>query len=180
MTFQDEVKELDAQIEALQAARRAVFQRSIDAPDGEKAWPDWLADGHACHADMCIRYPVEVVGIHRDATPALISTSARVGSWVACQPCEPELVRRTYLGVLLGYLTQGVECYLTGDGVLSVGMRCHNPAMWIPALKRVVMGSGSNWHVISSPEELQQITREDVEGAGWMKALRELEKEGEA
>lgn len=174
MSLQDEVRALDARIEALQEERRAVFQRSIEAP-GEKAWPDWLAMDEV-ETRRGIQYPVQLTGIHYERSDALEKGHRKVGSWVACQPCEPELERKTYLGVYLGDLTQGVVCYLTQDGVLSVGFGWHNPAMWIPTLKRVVMGNCSNWRVISSPEKLQQITREDVEGAGWMKALREIEK----
>jgi hypothetical protein len=60
-------------------------------------------------------------------------------------------------------------------GVLEVGLAMHNPAIWVPDLKRIVFGMESWWGVIDNPDDLKQITDADIQNVWYVKALQGLE-----
>lgn len=102
-----------------------------------------------------------------------IFDSAKPGDLVAVRPCAERYGDKTYLGIFIGYFARGVG--IEGDGenyVLSYLM--HNPAIFIPETKSVVFGAGSWWHVIGSPEELEEITNETIQNTWYVKALKEM------
>lgn len=93
-----------------------------------------------------------------------------VGNLVKVRPVGDE---KTYLGVLLGDFIVGVEMGLgSKSGALFVtGMR--NPAIYIPALRRVVWGRGSWWAEVSKEDDLSKLITDEVIGEIWyVKALK--------
>ncbi len=93
------------------------------------------------------------------------------GAWVAVRPVGD---KKTYLGVLLGDYHPPSVSFNKESGALIVGKGIGNPAIWVPDLKRVVMGWGSWWGEIKTPEELRNITDADIENVWYVKAFKEL------
>jgi hypothetical protein len=105
---------------------------------------------------------------------------AEAGEFVSVRPVGDE---KTYLGIMLGdYAPPAVGFRIAKEDaekenpeatvVISKGMG--NPAMWVPDLKRVVMGWGSWWGPIRREEDLHQITDVDIQNVWYVKALKAL------
>lgn len=102
-------------------------------------------------------------------------TGGTCGSWVSVRPCFPEAGGRTYLGVLLGELAAlGGAQFNRATGTLRLIGGLGNPAIYVPDLKRVVMGYESWWGLIRSPDDLRRITDADIQDVWYVRALREL------
>lgn len=110
-----------------------------------------------------------------------------VGCPVAVRPCDPECEGKTFLGFMLGSLPHGR--YIVSEdfeddeesgertkiGISVITSR--NPAMYVPALRRIVWGSGSWWSRIESEEKLREITDESIQNLWYVKALNHLTEE---
>lgn len=97
------------------------------------------------------------------------------GDMVSVRPCAPEYGDKTYLGVLIGDIAQGVSIGIRkSDGALVYDMSYHNPAIFVPDLNTVIFGNASWWGVISSEEQLRQITDADIENVWYVRALKSL------
>jgi len=109
------------------------------------------------------------------AAPAAFSDPADVcGAWVAVRPTDDP---KTYLGVYLGDLViQQAARFNTATGELAIvpAMLGTNPALYIPDLKRIVMGFESWWGTVASEEDLKQITDADISDVWYMRALKEM------
>ena len=114
-------------------------------------------------------FPLEVSAIkagsyksHRDK---------EVGRWCSVRPVGDT---RTYVGVYLGDLMAStVNYYHRVTKELTVLGRT-NPALFVPALKRVVWGYESWWGFIESPEQLREITDADIDSQPYVQALRAM------
>ena len=51
----------------------------------------------------------------------------------------------------------------------------HNPAIWVPDLKKIVFGMESWWGVLRSRTISKQITDADIQNVWYVKALQALE-----
>lgn len=107
----------------------------------------------------------------------------KVGTYVSVRPVDPELKGKTYLGIYLGDLPTGMHPGAAFDDrnselIINPGMA--NPCIFVPDLDRVVWGYESWWGVIKGPEELKEITDEDIRQNTWyMKAMKQMsEREG--
>lgn len=119
-------------------------------------------------------FPLEVSGI-KNVSSAKNRRDEEVGSWVSIRPCDSE---KTYLGVLLGDMhISTMHTYHLKTKELTASSH-KNPAIYVPDLKRIVWGYESWWGVINSPEKLRKITDIDIENVWYVKALKELTKEG--
>jgi len=127
-----------------------------------------------------IKYPIEVSDIEIDEhfQPVEQPLTAKTGDWVAVRPCAEKYGDKTHLGVMLGDMIQmPMARHNPETKVLSL-MAIHNPAMWVPALKTVIWGSGSWWRVIDSPDDIRDVTDDDINGTPYMRALgAEVERE---
>ena len=168
---------LDADIKALEAERAALYKASVDAPDEDKLCPDFMAEMLSEPLRM-LEYPITVSGIttrtgSRVVKPGLRSKPA--GSFVAVRPCDKEHEGKTFLGVLLGEIALSATALFHPEtGVLEVGLSMHNPAIWVPDLARIVFGMESWWGVIESPDDLHQITNQDIDNIWYVKAMKDL------
>lgn len=96
------------------------------------------------------------------------------GAWVAVRWVKDDS-DKTYLGVLLGDYKSPSLSYNRETGALTVSKRgIGNPAIWVPDLKRVVMGYESWWGEIKSPDDLRKISDADIQNVWYVKALKEL------
>lgn len=84
---------------------------------------------------------------------------------------------RTHLGLLLGNMAAGALTHYDGETqTLGLQLSFHNPAMYVPALNRIVWGYESWWEEIGTEDQLRQISNEDIDGVWYVQALKMLEK----
>lgn len=106
-----------------------------------------------------------------------------IGKIVAVKSCNENDDENTHLGVMLGDMMHDVSLSVTEDGVLKV-RPVTNPAMFVPALKRVVFGYESWWRYIEDTEEseLHQITGDDISAVWYVRMFKDVfgEKGGES
>lgn len=176
-TLKEELARIEAEVEALEKRKAAIYRRSLDATEEEKVCQDWLAKMLGEEPGPRLTYPIEVTGITwKDAPmvrPALFSRGA---TWVSIRPCEGD-GKRTYLGFLLGDMARGASVrYDRESGVLSVSPGSYNPAIWVPDLGRIVYGCESWWGAIKEPDDLRKITDADIQNVWYMRALKDLEQ----
>jgi len=91
---------------------------------------------------------------------------------------------KTYLGiyigdiatdVLLAFADDGSSLITPKSGVLKLLVGGNNPAIFVPALSRLVFGYESWWGPIKTAEEAEEsITDEDIENVPYVKALRAM------
>lgn len=130
---------------------------------------------------MAIEYPITVTGISFEMGDDPIVPDriigAKPGAWVSVRPVGDD---KTYLGVMLGDYAPPMVHFDKSTGVLRIGKSFGNPAMWVPDLNRVIMGWGSWWGEIKTPDGLRQISDTDIQNVWYVKALRELSEQTEA
>ena len=126
-------------------------------------------------------FPIRVTEIKGEEMKALVPClwpSTPTGAWVSIRIVGEEGTR---LGVFLGDVALGFRANHDPEtGLLTIGFGHYNPAIWVPGLNRVVYGCQSWWSVISSPEQLHQITDLDIQNVWYVKALKELTAAKEA
>lgn len=101
-----------------------------------------------------------------------------VGGFVAVRPCGNEYEGKTHLGILLGNFPQGVSYSQSKEDpdVIEVKLSHGNPAMYVPSLKKTIFGCESWWHEIKQPEDMKNITDEDINSTWYVQALKAIEK----
>jgi hypothetical protein len=176
--LRDELAAIGRQLEALEARRGEIYRQSLAAPAAEKVCDDRMAEMLA-EVDVVpeLKFPIEVSGIAFEETSAWEVLGRRVtaGDFVAVRPCDPSVQGRTLLGIYLGRLsTHAAVRFDRASGVLGISRAGHNPAIWVPTLRRVVMGFESWWRKIESPDDLRQITDQDIAVVPYMQMLREM------
>lgn len=122
-----------------------------------------------------IEYPIQVNSIKCDERKQLMM--GRAGSLVKIRPCNKEYGGKTYLGLYLGNQpwSQTVS-YNKELGELTVGMAT-NPAIYVFDLQKIIFGAESWWSIIENPEELKDITDDDINSQWYVKALKAMHKE---
>lgn len=183
-SLKEKLSDVNAELKRLEGEKAAIYRASLDAPLSEKVCADGLA-GFLGEAPRGSRYPMSVTGFAQTDDKTFeddkhwLYPEDKVGvvpgAWVAVRPCDDA---KTYLGVFLGNAATGICAnYHPESGLLNVGLGLYNPAMWVPALRRVVFGKESWWERLKKPEDLRDITDADVEDVWYVKAMRELSKE---
>jgi len=106
--------------------------------------------------------------------------NTKCGDWVAVRPCDDQYNGKTFLGIYLGDLPIDITVLIDKKThKLQVGPHC-NPAMYVPDIKKIIYGCGSWWHKIVKPEDLKQLTDQDIENVWYVRAMKEiLEGKGE-
>lgn len=180
MNLREELASIDGQIKVLEERRREIYRRSVTAPESEKICANSLANAHAEWEGKFIEYPSSISGIHFEG--ALVQDWRKVGSQlVRIRPCSDEFGGKTFLGLYLGDIARTVTCFRNRtSGVLGICLGGHNPAIWVPSLKRVIFGCESWWSKIESEEQLRKISDEAIDGIWYVQALKALNGNGEA
>ena len=107
-----------------------------------------------------------VVGLDRAGYAGRCS----VGDLVKIRPCDPAHGDKTYLGVYLGTFAIGAAL-ATKKGERQIVCKT-NPAILVPALKKVIFGAESWWGRITDVSELQDITNEEIDSLWYVQALK--------
>lgn len=95
--------------------------------------------------------------------------------FVAVRPCNEKYKGETYVGILIGDATLGLQHILNKEGELEV-LPHVNPCILIPELREVVFGCGSWWRLLESIEDFADITDKTIENTWYVKALKSLEE----
>lgn len=175
-SLRDELKRIGSEIETLEARRREIYKRSLDAPEEQKVGPDFVARLESEDPWPEMSWPKIVSGIEwGDAEMIRSRRNSKGAAWVAVRPCDESLSGRTYLGFLLGDMALSISArYDEASGVLSITPAMHNPAIWVPDLGRLVFGCGSWWSEIKKPDDLRQITDADIDNAWYVRAMKDI------
>lgn len=127
---------------------------------------------------MALQYPITVNGIDHRNGPVLrprVIGGGECGQFVAIRLCDPLHQGKTFLGILIGDLATGVSVVFDPkEGQLRVAPGWHNPAIFVPDLKRVVFGYESWWGKIESEAQLRDITDADIQSVWYVQALKQL------
>ena len=111
------------------------------------------------------------------------SFRAKTGDLVMVRPCGEDYEKKTYLGFMVGDVALGLSACFdkleNGDDTFEVTQSFHNPCILIPELGRLVYGCESWWSPISDPEQLKQISDQDINNVWYVQALKALEKKND-
>lgn len=104
-----------------------------------------------------------------------------VGDFVAVRPCGKEYEGKTYLGVLLGDFPMGVSYSQSKEDpdVIEVKLSHGNPAMYVSSLKKTIFGCESWWHKIKQPEDMKNISDEDINSTWYVQAMKAMKAMGD-
>jgi len=171
-TLSEELAEVQEQMKQLKAKRDDIYRRSLEAPEEEKVCSDAVSEMVLNKNEkQNTMFPLEVAAVNwvdgemelrREGVPRL----------VAIRPCDSE---EAYLGIYVGELPLGCTMsYHRESKILSIHHTISNPAIIVPALKKVVMGIESWWAFIETEEQLRQITDEDIENTWYVRAIRKM------
>jgi len=101
------------------------------------------------------------------------------GSLVSIRPVGEEYDKKTFLGIFLGEIAQNPMVRHNKDTeTIHVGFGYHNPAIFVPELKKTIYGYESWWGKIESEEQLKEITDESIDSVWYVKALKKIAAEG--
>lgn len=173
-TLREELANIDEQINALEEKRREIYRRSITAPEAEKVCENSLARLIAEPDSGGLEYPVSVHGIHFEGD-LVEDWRQKANHLVSVRPCGDDFGGKTFLGIHLGDVARTVGCsYDRESGVLGFFVGAHNPALWVPSLKRVIFGCESHLQVIESEAQLREISDEMIDGIWYVQAMKSL------
>lgn len=121
-----------------------------------------------------IEYPITVSNIRTEGWDDNYTLFHKddIGKMAKIRPCGEAYKGKTYLGIFLGDLP--IMPHVTHDprtNELSV-RPFSNPAIFVPALKKIIHGCESWWSIINSEEDMKDITDEDIENVWYVKALK--------
>jgi len=174
-TAKEELDALHIEQKRIEARIAEIYAASVDAPSEEKVCDDWIASSLG-EPQTHLQYPITVHGITYSKGELVEYRSSKVGKFVAVRPVDETLGGKTFLGVYVGDIAISTMVrFHPKDGVLEAGHFMHNPAIWVPDLKRIVFGCESWWGVIKAPEDLKQISNADIENVWYVQAIRALE-----
>lgn len=94
--------------------------------------------------------------------------------FVQIRPCGEEYNSKTFLGILLGDLHSPSISYSEKSKTLVVKRGIGNPAIYVPSIKKIIMGYESWWGKIEKPEDLESITNEDIDNIWYVKMIKEM------
>lgn len=117
---------------------------------------------------------VENIRFNSDAT--FLYSKTKDIQFVSIRPCAEEYNKKTYLGVLIGDVATSVSGKISNKELI-VSPSMMNPAIYIPETNSIVYGFASWWGKIKSPDQLREITTNDINNVWYVAALKELQKE---
>lgn len=120
-----------------------------------------------------LEFPLTVQGIEvKECLPPL----RQVGKLVRVQLCGDE---KTYLGIYLGELVRDSFVYTRSDSQELFVMPYQNPALFVPALSRIVWGNESWWSIIRTNKDLDNISDDDFATQWYNQLINALYTVGE-
>jgi hypothetical protein len=95
------------------------------------------------------------------------------GQLVRIRPCAKEYQDKTYVGIYLGDMATGTSVSIKDD-VIGCDFSGSNPAIYVPAIKKVIFGYESWWGEITDEKDVTNITDEAIDQTWYVKILREM------
>ena len=115
-----------------------------------------------------LEFPLAVQGIElRGCLPSM----REVGKLVRVRLCDDD---KTYLGVYLGELARAPMAYTRSDSQNLIVSLYQNPALYVPALSRIVWGDESWWSIIESEDDLRDISNDDIASQWYVRLAKDL------
>ena len=115
---------------------------------------------------------VNIIAVTDVVTPKSMKfENSRTGNLVKIKPCGEEYKGKTYLGIYLEDMPQGTMISHTRERVLELSFM-NNPAIYVFDFKKIVYGCESWWGEINSPDELKDITEDDIENIWYVRLLK--------
>ena len=115
-----------------------------------------------------LEFPLAVQGIElRGCLPPM----REVGKLVRVRLCDDD---KTYLGVYLGELARAPMAYTRSDSQNLIVSLYQNPALYVPALSRIVWGDESWWSIIESEDDLRDISNDDIASQWYVRLAKDL------
>lgn len=102
----------------------------------------------------------------------------KIGTLVQIRPCGEDYQGKTYLGFYLGDIARSFSFAISEDNIQCNWSR-HNPAIFVPELKKIVYGYESWWQVIRSEDQLRQISDDDIQNVWYVKLLKQEIENGD-
>ena len=101
-------------------------------------------------------------------------SGASCGDLVSVRPCDDEYEGKTFLGIFIGEIALGTMGTIKENEITC--SFCHtNPAIFVPAIKKVIFGCGSWWGKINSEEDFKQITDDTIDNTWYVQMLKGLD-----
>ena len=120
-----------------------------------------------------LEFPLTVQGIEvRECLPPM----REVGKLVRVRLCDDD---KTYLGVYLGELARAPMAYTRSDSQNLIVSLYQNPALFVPALSRIVWGDESWWSIIESEDDLRNISNDNIASQWYVRLAKDLFSVGE-
>lgn len=124
------------------------------------------------------KFPLTINGIRvGNFNRQSVFNTSDVGQWVSIRPVADEYNNKTFLGIYIGDLPIRAFCVLDKETNELLVESDPNPAIYVPDLNKVIFGYESWWDEIKSPEDLKEITDQDIENIWYVKALKQLSGE---
>jgi len=97
------------------------------------------------------------------------------GVWVSVRLAGKDAPKKTFLGIYIGDFARSMSCSYDPElGTLRIEPSFHNPMIFVPETKQIVFGSESWWGQIDSPEQLKEITNDDIGNVWYVQAAKEM------
>jgi len=122
---------------------------------------------------VSINIPEGVEQINADAimVPRVRKTlfGAEQGSYVAVRKASEDVTR---LGLLLGDMPIGIAPIVKNDDLMVLERTYSNPCIFVFETGELVYGFESWWGAIRTPDDLKQITNQDIDNVWYVRALK--------
>lgn len=144
----------------------------LEASDSEGYISNEECEVCECYKSRYIEYPIQVNAVETEKLEGMMMYAS--GCLVRIKPCAEEYEGKTYLGLYLGHLPMMSSIsYDEERQVLKVGA-VHNPAIYVFALKKIIFGAESWWCKINSPEDMKEISGEEIDNTWYVKLLKTM------
>lgn len=122
-----------------------------------------------------ITYPLTINELILPDEKAVIDGfSCKMGDLVKVRPCADEYKGKTFLGIYLGDMDIGLHASFNRETKVLEIYRHHNPAMYVPAIKKIIYGCESWWGKIKDENELKDITNKDIDNIWYVQLLKAM------
>lgn len=109
---------------------------------------------------------------------ALQDGGRETGCLVKIRPCGEEYGNKSYLGFYLGDLALG-SSITTAENKIQLNFSGHNPAIFVPSLKKIIYGCESWWGPIRTEKDLAEITDSDIDKIWYVQLWKEMARDAE-
>jgi len=164
-----------ARLRQVEEEHRALCERLADSEGLDGMAEDLIEIGRLPPSKL--KYPIEITDVRGSGLLEWLEENRlnwrKPGTFVSVRPCGDEYEGKTYFGILIGDLPISVGIsYDDETGQLHVCAGHGNPAIFVPALGKLIFGCGSFWGPIKDPEQVRKITDDEIQNLWYMKAIK--------